>query len=524
MKSKRLILFIFFLSVLIYSCTKLYETEGSNLTAQQVADNNLSANLLQSAYYSLELPFANYEEVFALSELTTDEAIAPTRGNNWDDNGQWRVLHQQIWDPNNAVLNTCFQNLGGAIFSATDVLQQQYKATGQQQAEARFIRAWAMYWMLDLFDQIPYRDPGESLAGPARVRKGTDALNYIINEINAIEDSLPGLPAGKANKYAAMALLMKCYLNKAVYINRANPMPAPTDMNMVIRLADSIIKSGAFSLPKNYFDNFAPDNGDPTVGTENIFAQLPSSTGNNKTATAWIDVAANYSGYECADGYATLSNFYDKFDSNDQRRGIPYTYPGSYPNTGNRVNVGFLFGQQYDLTTDAPLFDNQQFFDSVIYTREVQNIDTGSHVYMEGIRPLKYAPALNNFYGEPNNNFVYLRFADVLLMKAEAISRGGTGTPAGIYGDNATAIVNAIRTDSSRRASPISLVTLDSLYDERGREMWWEGWRRQDMIRFKTFLSPFQQKEYVSDPKYLLFPIPYDQVLLDSNYKQNPGY
>jgi starch-binding outer membrane protein, SusD/RagB family len=527
MKSKSLILFIFLLNTLMYSCTKLGETEGSYLTSQQVADNNLSANLLQTAYYSLEQPFTSYAEVFALSDLTTDEAIAPTRANNWDDNGQWRVLHEQIWDPNNPVIHTCFQDLGGAIFAATDVLQQKYNATGQQQAEARFIRAWAMYWMLDLFNQVPYRDPGESVISPARVRTGIVALTYIISEINAVEDSLPDGPAGETNKYAARALLMKCYLNKAVYTNRVNPPgPDPVDMNMVIKLADSIINNPNFSLTKYYFDNFGPNNG--TIGSENIFTQLPSFTGNYGISASWIDVLeyaqypSNVAFYYCANGYTTLPDFYNKFEPTDNRGGIPYTYPSSFPNPGNRVNVGFLVGQQYDLNVDTPIFDqNNSLF--LVYTSEVQNIEPGPNVLMTGIRPLKYAPDFNNYY-YPSNNFVYLRLADVLLMKAEAIYNGGTGTPAGNYGDNTLSIINALRTHPSRNASPMTSVTADSIYDERGRELWWEGWRRQDMIRFGKFLLPFQEKEYTSNPKYLLFPIPYDQLALNKNYVQNPGY
>lgn len=67
-------------------------------------------------------------------------------------------------------------------------------------------------------------------------------------------------------------------------------------------------------------------------------------------------------------------------------------------------------------------------------------------------------------------------------------------------------------------------VTLDNLIDERGRELWWEGWRRQDLVRFKKFLLPFQEKNYVSDPKYLVFPIPDDQLAVNPNLRQNPGY
>ena len=146
---------------------------------------------------------------------------------------------------------------------------------------------------------------------------------------------------------------------------------------------------------------------------------------------------------------------------------------------------------------------------------------------MPGIRPVKYAPDYLNLFwsGSPaTNEFVYFRFPDVLLMKAEAILRGGTPTNAGPYGNTANSIVNAIRTDPSRGATALSSVNLDILFDERGRELWWENWRRQDMIRFGKYLLPFQEKDYQSDPKYLMFPIPYEQLAVNPNLKQNRGY
>jgi hypothetical protein len=109
-------------------------------------------------------------------------------------------------------------------------------------------------------------------------------------------------------------------------------------------------------------------------------------------------------------------------------------------------------------------------------------------------------------------------------MKAEAILQGGTPTNAGSFGYSALSIVNAIRTDPSRNATVLPSINLDILFDERGRELWWENWRRQDMIRFKKFLLPFQEKDYPSDPKYLLFPIPYEQLSVNPNLVQNPGY
>ena len=109
-------------------------------------------------------------------------------------------------------------------------------------------------------------------------------------------------------------------------------------------------------------------------------------------------------------------------------------------------------------------------------------------------------------------------------MKAEAILRGGTGgSNAGGYGTTAVALVNSVRTHISRGASALSGLTLDQLIDERGRELYLESWRRQDLIRFGKFLLPWQEKA-ASNPRYLLFPIPNGQLAANPNLTQNPGY
>jgi hypothetical protein len=118
---------------------------------------------------------------------------------------------------------------------------------------------------------------------------------------------------------------------------------------------------------------------------------------------------------------------------------------------------------------------------------------------------------------------VYFRLPDVLLMKAEAILRGGAPTIAGIYGNTALSLVNAVRTHSSRGATALATVTLNDLLDERGRELYLESWRRQDLIRFGKYLQPWFEKPQ-SDPKYLLFAIPIQQLAVNSNLTPNPGY
>jgi len=527
MMSKKMVSVILISTIFTYSCTKLNETVGGNLTPGQVAADSSAAILLRGVYTSLTPTFMDPGGVLALSDFSTDEAIAPTRGSDWDDNGSWRAFHEHKWNDINSHIQGCFTQLGGTIYAATDMLR--YKPNTLQQAEARFIRAFAMYWLLDLFDQVPYREPGENLIQPAKVRKGLDALNFIIREVDAVEPDLRPGPPNKANQYAAKVLLMKCYLNKAVYKNRfaSSYTFDPLDMDTVISLADEIIKNGPFKFSQNYFLNFAPDNGTNPNSKENIFTQAGKADGFFTVGSSWESVLHYTQGGW--NGFTTLSDFYNKFDSTDKRRGIVYDYSNSPPNPGRHVNVGFLIDQQYDLGNGDMLYGNDGYGNNVplIFTAEVTNIEPGPNVQMSGIRPIKYPPDFENFNpsnSPATNEFVYFRFPDVLLMKAEAIRRGGTPTSAGPYGSTALEIVNSIRTDPSRGAPKLVSINDSILLDERGRELWWENWRRQDMIRSGTFLKPFQEKKYPSDQKCLLFPIPADQVALNPNLVQNRGY
>ncbi|MDO7887192.1 RagB/SusD family nutrient uptake outer membrane protein [Hymenobacter cheonanensis] len=502
------------------SC-KINEEFQGTLTPNQVAGGTASS-LLDGVYTSLRSPFQGATQVFALSEVTTDERLMPTRAGDWDDNGVWRQLHLHTWDANHSQVRDAFANLGGIVFAATDMLQSQYNASTQQQAEARFLRAFAMYWTLDLYDQVPYREPGGAVSAAAQVRKGTAALEYIISELTAILPSLPDSPVNRATKDAARCLLMKCYLNRGVYANRQAPTFAAADMNQVVTLADQIITSGRYKFANNYFDNFAPDNSN--IGTENIFTELNVG---GVSSGAQYDLWRFISHYNMVpsgyNGPCALSDFYNKYEAQDLRRGQYYTYTNGPANPGKRQNVGFLIGQQYNLITDAALTDRTGA--PLAFTAAVSIIETGSNLEVTGIRPMKYPPDFtNNGAGTIDNDMVHFRLPDVLLMKAEAILRGATGTTAGAYGSTALALVNYIRTHPTRGASALASVNLTNVYDERGRELYLELWRRQDMVRFGTFLGPIQQGPTSSDPKYLIFPIPNQQLAVNANLTQNPGY
>ena len=522
----RKIFFILLVSSLLsVGCTKLNQEFGGELTADQVSSggNTNTAALLSGLYNSMQGLFQDQAGIYALWEMTTDELIGPTRGPDWDDNGVWRVLHAQKYDGENQRIVDAFKNLNGIDFGATDLLR--YSPTPQQAAEARFLRALADFMLLDGWGQVNYRDPGESVLTASRVRIGAEALDFIISELNAILSNLPDGPKHVANKNAARVLLMKCYLNKGVWKDNASRLaPAfdAADMNQVISLADAIINSGMYSFTPSYFDNFAPNNG--TIGDENIFTQENKGgvqAGNLQSRwRSTMHYNQNPGGWN---GFTTLSDFYNKFEASDKRRGVNYPTAGSPPNPGNRNTVGLFLGQQYNLTTDQPLQDRTGA--PLAFTAEVKSIEVGTNLEVTGIRAYKYP--IDFVYtgaGTIDNDYVYFRLADVLLMKAEAILRGGTGTAAGPYGSTPLALVNYIRTHSSRGASALASVNLDQLLDERGRELYLESWRRQDLIRFGKYLGAFQEKNYTSEDKYILFPVPNRFLAVNPNLTQNPGY
>lgn len=492
------------------SCTKLEEKLNGQIADTQVntgsGSSGNAAALLQATYDAMMGPFQDQARLWALQEHSTDECIGPTRAGDWDDNGVWRVLHRHQWDANHGFAADTYNDLGKVVFASTDLLR--FNPTPQQAAEARMLRAMANFALLDCWDQVPYRvntaDPKE-IPG---IRKGVEAADYIIAELNAIMNDLPEGTANQCNKNGARALMMKVYLNKGVYANRANPTFAAADMNKVIELANTIMTSGGYSLTSNFYDNFAPSNN--TISTENIWtAENIGGSKSGNVRSRWfctLHYNQNPSGWN---GFTTLSDFYDKFEATDARRGADYA--GVTDVSG--LKVGLLLGQQYNqngtaLTdrTGAPL----------AFTREVKSVETGNNLEVTGIRVVKYAPDYTSG-DNSNNDYVYFRLSDVMLMKAEAILRGGTDP----NGTSAVDLVNDVRERAG--VDPLGSVSLDQLIDERGREFYWEGWRRNDLIRFGKFLQPWQEKD-ASDPKYLVYAIPARSLAANPNLVQNAGY
>jgi hypothetical protein len=156
--------------------------------------------------------------------------------------------------------------------------------------------------------------------------------------------------------------------------------------------------------------------------------------------------------------------------------------------------------------------------------------ETGNNLEITGIRVVKYPPDFSQGIGNDGtveNEYVIFRLADVMLMKAEALFRKNGGSDA-----TALKLVNDLR---KKRIEPdpadITTLTAQILLDERGRELYWEGWRRNDQIRFGTFLNALtagagttSTRPTKSGNERLLFPIPNQQLAVNPNLEQNPGY
>ncbi len=540
--------------VALGGCTKLDEKLNSTLTNQETAAALGSAGtglLLKSAYADLTGPFGDVGQLINLTGNASDESLVPTRAGDWDDNGAWRVMHNHTWNENlGSILNT-FNSLNKINFDATNVLA--FGPTAEQEAEARFLRAYALYNLLDFFGQYPIRNPGDNLLNAPEVKTGADAIGFIISELEEIMPNLPDASANinyKANKDAGKMLLMRCYLNKGAFINRSAPTFDDADMQKVITLGNEIIATGNYSYTARFFDNFTADNAGKTK--EGIWAYDNTSgvAANNMDVRSFWYRTLHYNCYEPKapnagwNGFSTVADFYSTFGVDapvtqtpddttlDQRIGGRY-YPGVTNVSGMRP--GLLIGQQFGAAGnklhyrgwdpangDGPN-DKLLSFDATISPDMIETVP--GHLEVTGIRVLKYAPDFANYDGSAGNDVIIFRYADVVLMVAEAKLRQSSPDNAG-----ALSMVNTLR--AARGASALSSITLlnaSNLYDpktmlaERGREMYWEWVRRTDLIRFGVFNKTWSYKPN-DDPKYLLYPIPSQSLAANPNLTQNPGY
>ena len=498
--------------IVFSACTNLTEVPQDALTPNNAFKNEPEVLAgVASVYAQLR---SMTDDRFNVAEVSTDEIIVPTRGQDWYDNGRWLEIYKQTWTPNSGSalgdMNGAWNNLFSGVARANlmiDVITQAGGPTAATTlAELRTLRAWYYYNLMDMFGGVPLVTSTKVEASPKVARDSV--FRFIEAELKAAAAALPASrpasEAGRVTKGAANAILASLYLNAQVFTGTVTPAgltKGTARWQDAVNAADAVINSGQYILEPSWNKNFAPDNHD---SKENIFyiantdAQ-PDIGGNFPMRTLHYNQLIVGGGPW--NGFATIAETYNAFDPADKRRGI------------------FLVGQQYSFDTNLPVKDragNPLVF-SVNINNETQAAEN------EGPRFNKFTPKPTVPSGSSQpNNFPFFRLAEMYLIKAEALNE--LGQPAA-----AIAQVNIIRDRQFSPAKPLSTglsqaAARDAIFAERLFELTVEGKRRTDMIRAGTYLSARRFKPAASAPYKILFPIPQTQISSNPQLTQNPGY
>lgn len=483
-------------------CTDLTVEERDSVVFDfKGGGSNLDADATLATAYKDLSAFCDQAGVYALYEHPTDELMGPTRGTDWGDNGIWRSLHAHTWDATHGFVTSAWNDLNRRVYRCNEILASNPSASTA--AQAKFLRAFNMWHVMDLYGQVPFRNVTDAFDSNPKVMNRAEAYAFIEKDLLEARDVLSAIGPTAANttasRAAANAMLARLYLNAAVY-KASNPEGPYThdngDLDKCIAACDAVTADG-FTPEADYFANFQSG-----ADNEIILTSLEGSGQNRIHMTLHYDHKP--SGWN---GFTTLSDFYNKFDANDPRRGKPAAKDGT-PFSG--LGYGFLEGLQYDDAGNK--IKNTRNGLDLAYTPDVTLSGAATD---KGIRCLKYHPFGTSNTDAQYPKYILLRYGDVLTMKAEAHMRKG---------DNAGAlgVLNGLRT---ARGVPSMITTLDeqAMLDERGREMYWEGVRRTDLIRFGKFTDSRPTKPSAERFR-VLFPIPQQAIDSNPNLSQNDGY
>lgn len=451
--------------------------------------------------------FSTYlRQYWKAQELPTDEAVIA-----WND-GSLADYHKMNWASNNEFIAAMYNRIYYQVGLCNEFLRESTDAKlsdrgiGGSDAdniriyrqEARFMRALSYWHALDMFGNVPFVTENDGI-GAFLPKQATRAelFAFIESELKDIEGKLIDPHQneyGRADKGAAWTLLAKLYLNAEVYINE----PRYTD---AIAYCKKVISAG-YQLDPQYKNLFLADNNNsPEIIFPIVFDGVHTKTWGGITFLVHAPVGGsmNPADFGINGGWAGLRT----------TKSIVALYPDSTGQIDKRA-MFYTTGQNIEINNVS------EFKDGWPVTK-YKNVTSAG---------VKGSDIEGNF---PDTDFPMFRLADVYLMYAEAVKRGGAG------GDEATAIgyVNQIRERAYGNSNgDISSLSLDFLLDERARELVWEGHRRTDLIRFGKFtgdayLWPWKGnvKEGASVPPHLvLFPIPAADLIANPTLEQNLGY
>ncbi len=563
---------------------------GCDVLDEQVLDESLTgagqaetvSGVIAPAYGQLAWTW-RHTNYFGLQEIASDEAILPYRGGtDWFDGGKFIAVHQHLMTPSNDLntdaWNEVTRNISRTV-AAIEVLRP-LSENGDAQARGALyemiaLRAYLNMLALDSWGVVFEKESSDETS---RILRGQEAIDYIRSEFESVVDVInTDRGPGRLTQGAVWGMLARLHLNSAVYRDPyGTPDFTTEDMNKVIEYTDNIINSGQYSLSSEYFELFKDaNNSNPELifgidqrgvlnNEHNRWAywslsgdlyprpEWPGADGTDGPAATpdfiqtWIDA------YGSVDAAEADARFYkEETVVPEELRDLTGVTPANDENhyfcveaVEFEVDKGFLrdviWGPRKGedgsiLTCDDgrvriyPVINTrtrgQGETEYVNHTLTVDFSNEG-RLHNTGYRFSKYqcsrtSDDCNNF---SSVDIVLLRLGDVYLMRAEAKLRAGD--TAGALED-----VNTLRASRNARANQIppalSSIDLDILYRERGFELYWEGLRRTDQIRFGRYEDSWTEKTD-SNVNKRLFPIPQSAIDGASNEEgylvQNTGY
>lgn len=522
------------------SCTEMIDDSYTQVVSEKYTPKNDAdiSYLVNAAYIPWRQTMLLWNGVVRSQELCADQDVIPARlGIGWVDGYIYKRWHQHTWTTeDDGVLqgwertfegiNTC-----NRLLSQIDdnVINLEGDARTELISELKVLRASYYYLLCDLYGNVPVVTDFKDTELPMQSTR-SEVYNFIVKEIienvGNLNETARGYYYGRFNKWAAYTLLAKMYLNAEVYSGSPQWAACAEACDKVIAFAN---QSGEYALEADINAPFLTQN----ENSKEIIFGLPFD---EVYVTDWN--AFDFHMYTLAPenqdtyqlkarpwgGVCAIPQFIDSFDPDDQRLTDWYITGQQYSSTGEPL---------YESTTGVPL----------TYPNEVPSIDE-SYPY-QGFRwgKFEYAVGITN---RLSNDWPQFRYADVLLMKAEALMR--QGKPGA--GELVTEVrQRAFKGDAADKAYVSDEdLTMGSCYkygrndnvvqtdeggadikygrflDELGWEFCQEGRRRQDLIRFGVFTTKSWFSHDKSDDTKNLYPIPNKIMLTNSNLKQNPGY
>ena len=503
--------------------------------------------------------YGSTDNVHTLQEFSSDAWILPGRQGDWVDGGKWQSLFLHNYGPGNATIKSTWNALYtiiGNCNTSIDNLETFIQAGGvsylqDYQYEARAVRAILYYHLVDLFGRVPLVTSSKTVMADVNQSSRSEVYQFIVDELT---DCIPHLPSGKCQNmgkyygrvtkavgYMAMAkvainspILSKDDWNDgslvggiakvAPYVNQAGKnikiaLDGTTrDAWETVLYCQKQIEKEGYSLQPNFSQNFSKTN-DSSV--ENIWTQ--PSDGTTYKVSDYNPTRTLHAAHASAYG---LQGWNGACATVEQMKVFKYGTDEQDP----RMDMTFFYGPVFvdGKPIDAGLGDGAQLcynpMDVVVDFKE----DVPNQILkFAGARMSKYeVDNTTSSYLNHNNDKVFWRYADALLLAAEAKVR---------MGQSGDAEVNEIR--DRVQAGQKSNVTLQDILDERMLEFSYEGMRRQDQIRFGTYTEPTTDRyagvhhnvatgDYVVDNTGFttVFPIPTSVLELNTKLTQNPGY